>query len=285
MKPEQDPRRDSAKAKKLSKREYAKKHRSEYRYAKVNKNLLIQEGSLGLLVLKKRLTGRGFILFLELVAEAQLAESQDPKFHTDIDWLHRLGLPVTAQERVAMYEALAALRSATLDLSWYHAEETRRIGYMEKLARNRLRRKRRAKQTRRRVINGILQYRIRIGGGFSVRFTDAFWAIISLDKFYCRIYLDVARRLRYPQMILLAGLLDAYGGRLHWFPEAIAQKIGLKPTKRGRLTTSIERAVGRIQEVTGQCITFRVHQNGKVLIRRVKKTGGLDDQNYIGQYL
>ena len=184
-----------------------------------------------------------------------------------------------------MYEALAALRSATLDLSWYHAEETRRIGYMEKLARNRLRRKRRAKQTRRRVINGILQYRIRIGGGFSVRFTDAFWAIISLDKFYCRIYLDVARRLRYPHIMLLAGLLDAMGGTVRYYPKALARKIGLKDHQRGRLIKSLKLAVERIEGVTGQCITFKKLANGKLVIRRVKKTGGLDDQNYIRQYL
>jgi|TARA_B100000315_G_scaffold250152_1_gene282505 hypothetical protein len=243
------------------------------RFAKINKNLVIQQDGLGKIIAKFGVTGRDLYFLFGILAEAQKRGSRCIEFRSEYELLKCLDLPVDGQEHAALNRALRVWRNVGFVFgSWYYAEETKGIGYMRKDAQAKLRKKRRAKQTRPNSLANIWCARHRLDGHeLTISFSREFWEACELEKFYCKAFLNVIRKLRYPHTIMLALLLDAFG-EIKWHPRTIAAKIGLRDTKPSRLIDSIKRAVDAIAAANGENIKFKVSKDGRLRIgKRIPK--------------
>ena len=242
------------------------------RYARLNKNFVIQKNTLGSTIAAHGITGIDLYVLLSILAEAQRQDRPDVRFHSEYDALRQLGMSDRTSDYDALRYALIVWSKVRFDFdkeNWYRAIKFQPLGYMTKEARRRFEKERKAKQYRSRRFDRVwMIHSSKKGPGFSVILAPEFWKANRRDRFYCRAWLEVVRKLRLPYRILLALLIDAMP-KINMYPDTLAATIGLRDKNPSRRLENIEIAVGAIIEATGWDINYNKLGDGRVRIRRI----------------
>jgi hypothetical protein len=221
---------------------------NHHRYARISKNL-VTRGDLARAGRKVGLTGRDLHLLAVLLAEAQHRRKRRIVFSTLYEILELAGRRKRGNDYLAVKKGLGKLMDMTIDMDRFYIPRRRRNRHVKRRMR-------------------VLDMRFTSSGGIAVKFDQDLWdSCLPETGYFCRAWPNMIWRLKHPPEIYLALLLDAYGHKISWGIEKIANRMGLRARSRPWIEDRIRIALERIDDATGRQHDATVNDNDVLTIK------------------